>query len=62
MPRRSGSRAAPWHAQEVCDAVERTSSEIDGLRVSNLVTPEYFRPNDALRTRNDFLGVGVPPR
>ena len=48
------------HAYESCDAVERTSYEIDGIRVSNFVTPTYFFPGDAPGTRNDFLGVGVP--
>lgn len=47
------------HAYEVCDAVERTSYEIDGVRVSNFVTPEYFTVGDEIGTRNDFLGVGV---
>jgi hypothetical protein len=47
------------HAYESCDAVERTSYEIDGIRVSNFVTPTYFSPGDAAGTRNDFLGVGV---
>ncbi len=53
---------ARWllHAYEVCDAVERTQYEIDGIRVSNFVTPQYFREGDAPGTRNDFLGVGVP--
>ena len=48
-----------WHSYEVCDAVERTAYEIDGIRVSNFVTPAYFREGDAPGTRNDFLGVGV---
>ena len=47
------------HAYETCDAVERTSYEIDGVRVSNFVTPEYFTIGDEIGTRNDFLGVGV---
>lgn len=48
------------HAYEVCDAVERTSYEIDGVRVSNFITQQWFFPDDAPATRNDFLGVGVP--
>lgn len=47
------------HAYEVCDAVERTSYDIDNVRVSNFVTPEYFTVGDEVGTRNDFLGVGV---
>lgn len=48
------------HAYEVCDAVERTSYLIDGVRVSNFITQQWFFPDDAPGTRNDFLGVGVP--
>lgn len=47
------------HTYEVCDAVERTSYEIDHTRVSNFLTPTYFAVGDAPGTRNDFLGVGV---
>lgn len=47
------------HAYESCDAVERTSYVIDGIRVSNFITPTYFFPGDAPGTRNDFLGAGV---
>lgn len=47
------------HAYESCDAVERTAYEIDEIRVSNFVTPNFFFPGDAPGTRNDFLGVGV---
>ena len=48
-----------WHTYEVCDAVEETSYKIDGVEVSNFVTPSYFGYGDALGTRNDFLGEGV---
>lgn len=48
------------HTYESCDAVERTSYEIDGIRVSNFLTPTYFSVGDEPGTRNDFLGVGVP--
>jgi hypothetical protein len=47
------------HAYEACDAVERTSHEVDGVRVSNFITPYWFFEGDAPGTRNDFLGVGV---
>ena len=48
------------HAYEVCDAVERTSYIIDEIRVSNFITQQWFFPDEAPGTRNDFLGVGVP--
>ena len=47
------------HTYEVCDAVERTSYQIDGIELSNFLTPSYFTIGDAPGTRNDFLGVGV---
>jgi len=47
------------HTYEVCDAVERSIYSIDGIEVSNFVTPTYFSDGDAPGTRNDFLGVGV---
>lgn len=47
------------HTYEVCDAVERTSYSIDQVRVSNFITQQWFFPDDAPGTRNDFLGVGV---
>jgi|SoiMethySBSTD1v2_1073268.scaffolds.fasta_scaffold00083_40 hypothetical protein len=48
-----------FHTYEVCDAVERTEYHIDGITVSNFLTPSYFKPGNAPGTRNDFLGVGV---
>ena len=48
------------HTYEVCDAVERTTYEIDQIAVSNFLTPSYFTIGDAAGTRNDFLGVDVP--
>ena len=58
---RSPDDPGAWllHTYEVCDAVERTEYEVDGIAVSNFVTPSYFREGDAPGTRNDFLGVGV---
>src|SRR5882724_907542 len=47
------------HSYEVCDAVERTSYDIDGIEVSNFITPNWFSEGDGTGTRNDFLGVGV---
>jgi hypothetical protein len=52
---------ANWvlHAYEACDAVERMSYSIDGVAVSDFLTPNYFTLGDEKGTRNDFLGVGV---
>ena len=47
------------HTYEVCDAVERTTYQIDEIAVSNFLTPSYFTIGEAAGTRNDFLGVGV---
>jgi hypothetical protein len=47
------------HAYEACDAVERFSYQIDGVAVSDFLTPSYFTAGDGAGTRNDFLGVGV---
>lgn len=59
-PRPGGENNTVLHAYEVCDAVERTSYLIDDIRVSNFITQQWFFPDDAPGTRNDFLGVGVP--
>ncbi len=59
-PRPGGQNNTVLHAYEVCDAVERTSYLIDEIRVSNFITQQWFFPDDAPGTRNDFLGVGVP--
>ncbi len=47
------------HSYEACDAVERLSYVIDGVRVSDFVTPSYFTRGEVPGKRNDFLGVGV---
>lgn len=47
------------HTYEVCDAVERTTYKIDGVLLSNFLSPSYFTITDEPGTRNDFLGVGV---
>ena len=59
-PRPGGQNNTVLHAYEVCDAVERTSYFIDEVRISNFITQQWFFPDDAPGTRNDFLGVGVP--
>ena len=58
-PRPGGQNNIVLHTYEVCDAVERTSYVIDEVRVSNFITQQWFFPDDAPGTRNDFLGVGV---
>ena len=58
-PRNPAGGNIVLHAYEVCDAVERTSYDIDGIAVSNFITPNWFFEGDAPATRNDFLGVGV---
>ncbi len=58
-PRPGNAGATVLHAYEVCDAVERTSYLIDGIQVSNFVTPQYFSAGNAPGTRNDFLGTAV---
>ena len=58
-PRPGQSVSQVLHAYEVCDAVEHTSYEIDGIRVSNFITQNWFVSGEAAGTRNDFLGVGV---
>ncbi|MFV0259183.1 MAG: hypothetical protein ACK5PP_12140 [Acidimicrobiales bacterium] len=47
------------HTYEVCDVVETFSYEIDGVRVSDFVTPRYFVEGEGSRGRNDFLGLGL---
>ena len=47
------------HTYEVCDAVERTTYQIDGIDVSNFLTPSYFTIGEAAGSRNDFLAVEV---
>jgi hypothetical protein len=47
------------HTYEACDAVERISYNIDGIGVSNFLTPSYFTVGDAPGAQNDFLGAGV---
>ena len=56
---RAGHLNEVLHTYEVCDAVERSTYEIDGVRVSNFLTPSYFTIGEAIGSRNDFLGVGV---
>jgi hypothetical protein len=54
---RPGGTGAVLFAYEVCDPVERTSYQVDGVAVSNFVTPQYFSFGDGAGTRNDFRGT-----
>jgi hypothetical protein len=43
------------HWFEMCDAVQAESYQIDGVAVSNFVTPPYFTIGEQAAGRNDFL-------
>lgn len=49
-------------AYEVCDAVEADKYEIDGVPVSNFVTPAYFEPpSSRAGVKFDYLGLVRKP-
>lgn len=49
-------------AYEVCDAVENDSYPINGVQVSNFVTPQYFEPpNDLTGVKLDQMGLVTEP-
>ncbi len=48
-------------SQEVCDPVENGSYEIDGVSVSNFVTPEWFDAQSAAGTQLDYLNKVSKP-
>jgi hypothetical protein len=49
-------------ALEVCDAVENDEYLIDGIKVSNFVTPHYFEPPQQLAgIKLDYLGLVKMP-
>lgn len=49
------------YALELCDAVEGDSYAIDGISVSNFVTPAFFDPLAEPGSRLDYLGkLGLP--
>lgn len=58
-PRNPTNGHVVLRAYEVCDAVERTSYDINGIAVPNFITPNWFFEGDGAATRNDFLGVDV---
>jgi hypothetical protein len=43
------------HWYEMCDAVQAETYAIDGVQVSNFVTPLYFTIGEQVAGRNDFL-------
>lgn len=49
------------YAVEACDAVETESYQIDGVTVSNFVTPTWFDPNALASAKFDFLGTVHSP-
>ena len=53
-PQDANRPALHWY--EVCDAVQRETYFIDGIRVSNFVLPLYFTNGEETGGRNDFLG------
>jgi len=55
-PRRPGFDALFYY--EVCDAVQGDEYRIDGVPVSNFVTPLYFTQERESRA-NDHLGLGI---
>ncbi|WP_432827323.1 hypothetical protein [Dactylosporangium sp. CA-092794] len=48
------------HWFEMCDAVQAESYEIDGIAVSNFVTPLYFTIGEQEGGRNDYLSLTHP--
>ncbi|UZR96497.1 hypothetical protein [Chondrinema litorale] len=48
-----------FHAYRSCCAVDQTNYTIEGVSVSNFVTPAYFSIGDGPGIRTDFLGIGV---
>lgn len=56
------SEDGKFWAYEVCDAVENDQYEIDGVMVSNFVTPQYFEPPPRLEgVMLDFMGLVQTP-
>jgi hypothetical protein len=53
---RNGDRYV-LHWFEMCDAVQSESYKIDGIAVSNFVTPLYFTIGEQEGGRNDFLSL-----
>jgi hypothetical protein len=52
---------AAFYAYEVCDPVEGDVYAIDGVQVSDFVTPEYFEIDPPPESRFDHLGLLTAP-
>jgi hypothetical protein len=46
-----------FHWYEMCDAVQAESYDLDGVKVSNFVLPQYFTVGEQTGARNDFLNL-----
>lgn len=46
---------------EVCDPVEGDLYQINGVSVSNFITPEWFMPASSIPTKYDYLGKLTAP-
>lgn len=55
------SGASRIYAMEACDPVEEMMYMIDGVQVSNFVTPEWFRANSVKTIGFDHLGALSAP-
>jgi hypothetical protein len=58
-PHPGRARHTVFHYREVCDPVQATTYEIDGVTVSNFVLPHYYNGDGERKGRNDFLHAGV---
>ncbi|MDP6017957.1 MAG: S8/S53 family peptidase [Candidatus Latescibacteria bacterium] len=56
-PKEDGRTVFHWY--ELCDAVQGSKYEIDGVEVANFLLPLYFTEGDEHRNHNDFLGTGL---
>jgi hypothetical protein len=62
LSRATQSPDGRFYALEVGDAVENDEYVIDGVKVSNFVTPHYFEPSqDLTGIRLDYLGLVKTP-
>ena len=53
---RRGTRRTVYYWFEVCDPVQADLYELDGVKLSNFVLPEYFDPSRKAVGPHDFLG------
>jgi len=57
-----GSAAQVEYLVEICDPCQNTFYNINGIKVSNFYTPNYFDAATAPSVRYDFLGLMTQPR